>query len=152
MSAYSDGVLMLARRELSVAQVRARLLDREHPAEEVEAAIERLRASGSLDDRRVALAYARTASKVKGRGRLRIARELHEMGIPKDVAADALGEVFADVDERSLIAAAIQKKLRGRTKLADRAEHARVYQYLLRQGFTPAGVMSALRALGGREW
>ena len=35
------------------------------------------------------------------------------MGIARDVAAEALGEVFGDLDERTLIARAIQKKLRG---------------------------------------
>jgi hypothetical protein len=32
--------------------------------------------------------------------------------------------------------------------VTDSAEHARLYQYLMRQGFTPAGVVAALRKLG----
>jgi regulatory protein len=147
-SAYLDGLRLLARRELSVAGLRARLEDREHPREEIDAAIAHLLETGALDDARVARAYARTASKVKGRGRLRVARELQVMGIAKDVAAEALGEVFGDLDERALIARALQKKLRGRTKIADRAEYARLYQYLMRQGFSPAAVAIALRTLG----
>jgi regulatory protein len=147
-SAYLDGLRLLARRELSVAGLRARLEDREHPPGDIEAAIAHLLETGALDDMRVAKAYARTSSKVKGRGRLRVARELQVMGIAKDVAAEALGEVFGDVDERSLIARALQKKLRGRTKITDRAEYARLYQYLMRQGFSPAAVTAALRTLG----
>jgi len=147
-SAYLDGLRLLARRELSVAGLRARLEDREHPREEIEAAIAHLLETGALDDARVAKAYARTSSKVKGRGRLRIARELQVMGIAKEVAAEALGEVFGDLDERSLIARALQKKLRGRTKITDRAEYARLYQYLMRLGFSPAAVTAALRTLG----
>jgi regulatory protein len=150
VSAYLDGLRLLSRRELSVEGVRARLLDREHPREEVEAAIAQLLETGALDDGRVARAYARTASTVKGRGRLRVARELQQMGIAKEVAAEAIGEVFGEVDERSLIARALQKKLRGRTKIADRAEYARLYQYLMRQGFSPAGVTTALRTLARR--
>jgi regulatory protein len=138
---------MLARRELSVAQTRARLIDREHDVAQVDAAIERLLETGALDDGRVARAYARTALKVKGRGRLRIQSELHAMGIPRDVAAEALAETFGEVDERSLIAKAIQKKLRGHPQIATRAEYARLYQFLIRQGFSPAGVSAALRAV-----
>jgi SOS response regulatory protein OraA/RecX len=67
------------------------------------------------------------------------------MGIHNDVAAEALGEVFGDLDERSLIAKALQKKLRGRTKVGDPHEYARLYQHLMRQGFSPAGVVAALR-------
>ena len=147
-SAYVDGLRLLGRRELSVAGMRARLEDREHPSEEIDAAIAHLLETGALDDSRVARAYARTACTVKGHGRLRIARELQAMGIARDVATEALGEVFGDVDERALIAKALQKKLRGRTKIADRAEYARLYQYLMRQGFSPAAVAVALRALG----
>ena len=147
-SAYLDSLRLLARRELSVAGLRARLADRDHSPAAIDEAVARLLETGALDDARVARAYARTACGVKGRGRLRIARELQAMGIAREVAAEALGEVFGDVDERALIARAIQKKLRGRTRITDRAEQARLYQYLMRQGFSPAAAALALRNLG----
>jgi regulatory protein len=145
-SAYGDGLQMLARRELSTAQLRARLLEREHRAEDVEAAIEQLREAGALDDARVARAYAETALKVKGRGRLRIQRELNEMGIPREIAAGVVAETFGEVDERGLIAKALTKKLRGRQTIDTPEAYARVYQFLMRQGFSPAAVSAALRA------
>ena len=148
MSAYSDALRLLAGRELSDHDLRARLIDREHPPEEIDAAIERLKETGAVDDRRVAGAYARTASKVKGRGRLRVARELQAMGIARDVITEAVAEVFGDLDERALIDRAIQKKLRGGKKPTTVQERARLYQYLMRQGFTPAAVSGALRKLG----
>ncbi len=98
-----------------------------------------------LNDGRVARTYARTAATVKRRGRLRVMRELLQMGIHSEVAAQALGEVFGEMDERSLIAQALQKKLRGRTKLSAPHEYARLYQHLMRQGFSPDGVVAALR-------
>ena len=152
MSAYADALRMLAGRELSVAQVRERLLAREHGADEIEAAIQQLLANGSLNDRRVAGAYARTAATVKGRGRLRVQQELQAMGIPREIAAEAVAETFADTDERALIDKAIQKKLRGTGAGAPRRlstqERARLYQFLMRQGFTPAGISAALRRVG----
>jgi SOS response regulatory protein OraA/RecX len=72
------------------------------------------------------------------------------MGIARDVASEAIAEVFADQDERALIDRALQKKLRGRPRIASPAEHARLYQFLMRQGFTPAAVVAALRKRGGR--
>jgi SOS response regulatory protein OraA/RecX len=134
-----------------VAELRARLLDREHPAADVDAAIAHLLETRALDDERVARAYARTAATVKGRGRLRIMRELHAMGIAKEIVSAALADVFGDLDERTLIARALQKKLRGRPRIASAAEHARLYQYLMRQGFSPAVSMAGLRKVGGRE-
>jgi len=145
-SAYGDGLQLLARRDLSIEQLKARLLDREHTPEDIDAAIEQLKESGALDDARVARAYAETALKVKGRGRLRIQRELSEMGIPREVAAAALADAFGDIDERGLIAKAITKKLRGKPKIDTPAAYARLYQFLMRQGFSPAAVSAALRS------
>lgn len=142
---------MLARRELSATAIRTRLEARGFAAADIEAAMARLIASGAIDDRRVARAYVRTAVNVKGRGRLRVLRELHQIGIAKDVAADAIGEVFGELDERALIARALQRKLRGRAAIPDRNQRARLYQYLVRQGFSPAGVIAALRGMSGGQ-
>jgi regulatory protein len=143
--AHSEALKMLARRELSTASVRTRLRDRGFSPAEIDAAVARLHASGALDDGRVARAYARTAANVKGRGRLRVMRELQQMGIGGDVAAEALGEVFGDLDERAMIGRAMERKTRGSARPMDPREHARLYQFLMRQGFSPAGVTAALR-------
>jgi regulatory protein len=150
MNAYAAALKLLARRELSVEGLRARLRDREYSEEHIAAAVERLLEAGSLNDGRVARAYARTAATVKGRGRLRVIRELNALGIDRATAAEAVAEVFGDVDERSLIARAIQKKLCGRPTPKDAAERARLYQHLMRQGFPPAGIAHALRRFGYR--
>ena len=142
---------MLARRELTVEGVRSRLRDREYSNTEISTAVDRLLETGALDDALVARAYARTAAAVKGRGRLRVVRELHAMGVARQTAAEAVAEVFGDLDERAMIAKALQKKLRGRTTLRDQGERARLYQFLMRQGFSTAAVAAALRKLGGRD-
>ncbi len=150
-SAHSDALRLLAGRELSAAEIRSRLLDRNHPLAEIDAAIEQLIESGLLDDARVARAYARTALNIKGRGRLRITRELREKGIAEETVTSAIADVFGDLDERALVARAIEKKLKGRARPADRTAYARLYQHLIRQGFSPAAVSSELRRLRGPE-
>lgn len=145
-SAYLDALHLLARRELSVKQLRDRLIGRDHAREDIDRAVEHLLETGALDDRRVASAYVRTALTIKGRGRLRIQRELQEIGLPQDIITSALADAFASVDERGLIAKALQKKLRGGKKISSPAEYARVYQFLMRQGFSPEGVTAALRS------
>jgi regulatory protein len=149
MSAYADALRLLSRRELTVADCRARLLDREHSPADVEAAIARLIDAGSLDDARFARTYARSAVDVKGRGRLRVQQELQARGVAKETASAAVGEVFGDKDERALVARALQKKLRGRPKPANERDYARLYQHLMRQGFTPSVVSAAIRKMRG---
>ena len=144
-TAYVDGLHQLGRRELTVKQLRQRLLDREHSAEDVERALSLLLENRALDDARVAAAYVRTALKVKGRGRLRIRRELQEMGIAQDVAGAAIAEAFGEIDEGAMVRQAIHKKLRGR-KITTQAQYARVFQLLMRQVFAPAIATAALRA------
>jgi regulatory protein len=137
-----DGLRLLGRRELSVKQLRERLLDRDHSPEDADRAIALLLENRALDDARVAAAYVRTALGVKGRGRLRIRRELQEMGIDAEVAGAALADAFGNVDERSLVKKA--KKLRGK-KMETAADYARVFQFLMRQGYSPATVTAVLR-------
>ena len=110
--AHTEGLKLLAGRELSVEGLRARLEDRGHAKDDIEQAIARLLDTGALDDGRVARAFARTAATGKRRGRLRVMRELLQMGIHSDVAAEALGEVYGELDERTLIDEALRRKLR----------------------------------------
>ena len=83
---------MRGRRELSVAECRTRLADREYTPAEIDEAIVRLLDAGALNDQRVARAYARTSVNLKGRGRLRVQRELQAKGIDKEVAATVLAD------------------------------------------------------------
>jgi regulatory protein len=146
-SAYVDALHLLSRRELSVAQCRERLLAKGHSESDTDTAIERLLDTHALDDRRVAAAYVRMAVQIKGRGRLRVQRELQARGITGEAAAGALADVFGSNDEESLVSRAVQKRLRGRTTVQDTAEYGRLYRYLMRQGFTPGAVSSVLRSL-----
>jgi regulatory protein len=148
-SAYLDALHLLSRRALTVSECRTRLLDRDHPEEQIDAAIAHLLDAGGLDDAKLARAYARTAVEIKGRGRLRVLRELQARGVDKEIAAEAIGEVFGDKDERSLVSRAVKKKLRGKQP-GSTAEYARLYQYLMRQGFTPAVVVGVLRSMRGK--
>lgn len=145
--AYITGLRMLARRELSEAQVRQRLTRKQFEAEEIDAAVERLRSDRSLDDRRTALACARTEVLVKRRGRLRVLRQVESLGIDRDLARAAVAEVFADVDEDAAIESAIDRRLRAAADSSrpTPADLRRVQQYLLRQGFDSGKVNTAIR-------
>ncbi len=149
-SAYDEGLRLLSRRELSSAQIRERLARHGHPPDAIDAALDRLRQDGALDDRRMARAYASTAARVKGRGRLRILRELEATGVDRETARAAVDDVFDEVDEAALLERALAKRLRG--PLRDAGQFRRLHQYLTRLGFPPAAITGALKARmkGGR--
>jgi regulatory protein len=146
-SAHLAALKMLARRELSEAQVRTRLARLGHDLPSIDAAIERLRSDRSLDDARVARAIARTESGVRKRGRLRVRQRLAAAGIAGGIADRAVEEVFAQVDEEEMLRAALDRRLGGRPRIADRRELGRLYRHLVGRGFDRDRVMTLLQSL-----
>jgi regulatory protein len=143
-TAYLSALKQLARRELSEAQLRQRLSRRGYPADEIDATLDRLRQDGSVDDARVAGAIARSQLAVKKRGRLRVRREIEAAGIASSLAERAVAEVYAEVDADALLTAAIDRRL-GSKRIEDDRDMARLYRYLVTQGFDSDRAMAALR-------
>jgi len=142
--AYVDGLKMLARRELSEAQIRQRLTRRSHTTESIDSAIERLKSERAIDDVRVAGAIARTETHVRRRGRLRVIRQIEAAGISSAIAKQVVRDVFQDIDSDALLAAALEKRLRSRDPI-DELTARRLYRYLTSQGFDADRVLAALR-------
>jgi regulatory protein len=143
--AYVAGLTLLARRELAEAQLRERLARRKFEPDDIDAAVTRLRRERAIDDRRTALACARTEMRVKHRGRARVVRQIEAIGIARDVAREAVAEVFAEVDETELLQQALDRRLRHGMDVSDPAVFRRVHRYLLGQGFEPGRVTALLR-------
>jgi regulatory protein len=145
--AYVDGLKMLARRELSEAQVRQRLARKQHAADDIDAAVERLRSERAIDDARVAEAMARTETSIRHRGKLRVRRQIERAGIAAPVARQAIDAVFGDLDDEALMQAALDRRLRGRDTVADDREFQRLYRFLVAQGFESDRVLQRLKRL-----
>jgi regulatory protein len=143
---YLDGLKVLARLELSEAQLRQRLGRRGHNPNAIDQAVARLRKERALDDARVAAAIARRETSVKRRGKLRVRVQIERAGIAKDVARQAVDEVFAAIDDDALLQASLARRLRGRDRIGDEAEFARLFRYLAGQGFESDRIMKALDA------
>ena len=143
-NAYITALTLLARRELSEAQVRQRLSRRGFAPDDIDSTVTRLRQDGSLDDARVAAAIARSQLSIKKRGARRVRREIEAAGIAPSLAERAVAEVYGEVDADALMAAAIDRKL-GTRRLDDDREMARLYRYLVAQGFDADRAIAALR-------
>ncbi len=143
--AYTAALSLLARRELSEAQIRTRLRRREFEDGEIDEAVRRLRDERSLDDSRVALAYARTEANLRQRGRDRILRGLQTMGIAPSTARSAVDMIFGELDESALLEQALQRRLRHGADLTDRKTLHRLHRYLIAQGHDAGRVSSLLR-------
>ena len=143
--AYVDALRMLARRELSEAQIRQRLARRDHDPDLVEEAVARLKQERAIDDLRVAEAIARSETSVRKRGKLRVRRKIESAGIGAATARHAVDDIFDAIDGDALLESALAKRLRHGKAIADEREFNRLYRYLIGQGFEPDRVLAALR-------
>ena len=144
--AYTVALTLLSARELSETQLRARLTRRKLDPDDIDIAISRLKADGTLNDRRVALALARMESSIRRRGRARVVQKIRQAGINSDLAEDAVAEVFQDVDENELLEQALARRLRGASPrdLDDRGR-AKIVRALMAQGFRLEAILKRLR-------
>jgi len=143
--AYIAGLKLLARRELAEAQLRARLCRQKFDDAEIGGALDQLRQEKALDDRRTALACARTEVRINHRGRMRVIRRIESLGISREIAREAAAQVFAELDEQALLEQALDRRLRHGQSLTDPAVFRRLHRYLIGQGFDPELVATLLR-------
>jgi regulatory protein len=142
---------MLARRELSEMQLRQRLTRRGHDPASIDSVVTRLKADRSLDDARVAGVIARSETGLRKRGRLRVRRRIEAAGIAGALAQRAVDETFQDIDDEALMIAALDKRLHGRTAIADDREFQRLYRFMLGQGFESDRILALLRRYRGQR-
>jgi regulatory protein len=143
--AYVAGLTLLARRELAEAQLRERLARRKFNQEDIDEAVVRLRLEGALNDRRTAVACARTEVRLRHHGRARVVRRIEALGIARDIAREAVAEVFTEIDEAELLEHALDRRLRRGLALNDPLAVQRMRRYLVGQGFDPSAVIGLLR-------
>lgn len=144
-SVRAAALRLLGRRDYTTAELTAKLIDRGYSHDEVSRALGQLAGDGLVDDRRAAAAHVRTASRVKGRGRLRIARELEARGLAPPVIADALSALTPDDETREIERLLERRRLPGRP---DAAQRRRIFQHLLRRGFSAELIAAVLRQRG----
>jgi regulatory protein len=150
-STYDRALDMLEARARGVAELRRLLLKKGEPEADVDAAIERLRANGLLDDANFARQVARSKALGPGLSRRRIAQELAKRGVDRATSTEAIDEVFEDedVDEEASLERLARKKLRTMTKLDDATRQRRLFAFLARRGYESDDVQRVVRKLMG---
>lgn len=144
-TAGSDGLLdsalrLLARREHSLRELRAKLRLRGHEAATIEAVLEELAARGLVSDERFAEAFLRSRLE-RGQGPLKIRAQLQERGVASGLIDAALGEAEVDWDR---CAAAARSRRFGKSPPAGQNEMARQARFLRGRGYSEGQVARAV--------
>jgi len=71
---------------------------------------------------------------------------MEHAGLERSLARQAVARVFAAVDEKALIEAALDRRLRDGRSIEDDAELRRLYRFLVGQGFDGDLAIRALKA------
>lgn len=145
---FQRAAKLLAARQRSVAELRARLLTgRGATTTNVEEVISRLREYGYLDDMKFAQSYASLRLRERPIGRRRLERDLLVKKVDRQTAGTALDEIFNATSEEELIDRAIAKRIRLRGKPKSREDAKKLFDHLLRLGFAFELVSERVRSM-----
>ena len=144
--AYAAALRLLTRRGYAEAELTGRLLDKGYSAAEAEAALDRCRNLGYLDDAHFAeqraLALLRNGRAVGRRARL----DLRQRGIDETLAATAVAAAENEHPPQELLRAQLARRYpHFDYASADAASRRRIINFFLRRGFELSLVLNTLQ-------
>jgi len=140
---------LLSFKPRSIAQMRERLLEKEWAEEAiVDRVIERLKELGYLNDEQFAASYASARLSARPLGRTRLRRDLQNKKLPSQITEQTLDEVYADGAEEDLLDRAIAKRLRLKGTPQTPEDVKKLFDYLIRRGFSYQLVLRKVREAG----
>ncbi len=150
-AALRAGLKHLERRSFARGDLDRRLRRKGHPPEAVATALGRLEAQRLLDDEAYARGYVETRA-ARGRGPMRVMRDLMAMGVERGVVDRALTEAWpASVPPEDLARTLAAKRLKQLGKGLPRPVlRRRLVQYLGRRGFGGATAGKVVGEVLGR--
>ncbi len=148
--AYQAAIRLERLRSHAKRDLRRRLLQKQHRGEVVDQAIARLEWTGIIDDRRFAETFAR-AKVARGRGPIRVLRDLLTQGVDRRLAEQAVAAAVEQegVDPAQAARAAAERRVKQLTDLPPATKRRRLMAYLARRGFGGAETRDLVRELCG---
>lgn len=147
---YNRALDLLSARPYTVRQLRRKLIQKEVPADEVDAVVQRLVAAGLLDDAKYAVAYARSKLVGQGASARRVGQDLARKGVSAEISEQAIADVVIDeeVDTRAVIERVARKKFASMGDLEPVVLRRRLFAFLARRGYELDEIRDAVAAIG----
>ncbi len=128
-----------------------RLGRRGAPPDVARAVVAELESRGYLDDDAFARWWAQVRAEGRHVGSLRLRRELSAKGIPRELAATAIGAAFEETSELDRALEAGQRRMPALRRAGTDRAPAKLAGYLLRRGYPPLLVRRVVKRLTGAE-
>ena len=150
-AAFRTSLRFLERRPFAARDLARRLVLKGHPPEAAEAARVRAERLGLLDDARFTLHYVQTRA-ARGRGPLRLRRDLAALGVERKLVDGAIAEAFgADGSEGPQADALARRRLVQLRGLPRAVQRRRLLAFLARRGFAGHAVTRMVNQLLGQN-
>jgi len=134
----------LAMAPRSRAELEAKLVQRDCPADVAAAVLDRMTEVGLVDDKAYALMLVRSQQAGRGLAKRALAHQLHNKGIEDDLADAALASI-SDADERDRARALVDKKLHAMHGFGIEVQTRRLAGMLARKGYSPSLAYAVIR-------
>lgn len=141
----------LARRPLSEAELKRKLVRRGYEAAQIDECLSRLAEMGYVDDGRFARDYVQARLLSRPSGKRRLVAELTARGVPNVIAEREVEAALSGDYERALAMEVAKKRLAFLARSGSSNATRRLYQYLLRRGFDSDLVRDVLDELVAME-
>ena len=144
--AATAALRLLRHRPRSEHELRRRLLDKEHPVEAVDEALDRVRVWGLINDAEFAAEWVRGRRRRRGKSRGALERELRDKGVAEAHIADAVADIDVSEDRRQaaeLVRARLARRRGGAGPRPEEGERRRLVAFLARRGY-PTGLALAV--------
>jgi len=133
---------LLGVRQRSVFELTAKLRDKGFADSEINETVERLLKAGYLNDESFARALARSRASHKAWGPAKIARDLSNRGIAREIVKDAVA--LACPAEEELARAAFERWQKRNKGKSGREETQKAFRHLSARGFSPSAIWKAI--------
>jgi len=150
---FDRAVNLLTYKPRSIAELRARLLEKDWTTPEiVDAVLEKLKEYNYLNDEQFAKSFAASQIRQKPIGKRVLKQKLAMKKLDKETVEEALEKVLEETPEEEIIERAIEKRLRLKGKPETREDAKKFYDYLLRQGFSYDLVSNKMREIASGNY
>lgn len=144
-AAYRAALVCLGRRPFSRRDLARRLVMRGHPPEAADVAVTRAEGVGLVNDETYARHYVQTRS-ARGRGPVRLRRELAVLGVPAAIADRVLGEEMeGGASDPGVVRALARKRVAQLEGISRQDRFRRVVAFLARRGYAGPEVRQVVR-------
>ena len=142
---------LLSLKAWSTRELVQRLGRRGAPPEIARSVVADLQSRGYLDDEAFARWWAQVRAGSRRIGSARLRQELAAKGIPRDLAAAAIGEAFDKAPELDGAFEAGRRRLPALRRAAPERVATRLASHLLRRGYPPSIVRTVVKRLIGAD-